>query len=91
MNDSTHLPPKMGNDMEALNATELQERLAALRSVARDMSIDIKHWIALAERQRCELPDVDHLPCGPCIDGINGSKGLLERFQVVLRDVNKFL
>lgn len=46
---------------------------------------DIRHWLQLAEKQRAELPNVDHLPCGPTTGGMEASRKLLEEIAVALK------
>ena len=61
--------------------------VGAVRTALHKASTDLFHWIALAERQRKELPRVDFLPCGPNEEGIRESERIRER----LREASKLL
>lgn len=46
---------------------------------------EIGHWIAFAERQMRELPDWEHLPCGPTTNGVRESEALRAEIAGVVR------
>lgn len=46
---------------------------------------DVGHWIAFAERQMRELPDWEHLPCGPTTNGVRESEALRAEIAGVVR------
>ena len=71
-------------DAVARGAQEYQKEMSRMRKMLSDAALDIFCWLQLAERQRKELPDVDHLPCGPTAYGIEQSQRLRTRIQEVL-------
>lgn len=50
---------------------------------------DICGWLQLAEKQRKELPDVDHLPCGPTMIGMEASRSVLVEIRTALQEAVK--
>lgn len=69
---------------ETQAASLLTER-DALVDVLIEADRDIGEWVSLAKRQQKELPDCDHLPCGPTSAGIAASERIQARVSAVLR------
>jgi hypothetical protein len=73
-----------------LDAVEAEsERLRADLIVVWDVLVkarsDIFHWVAIANKQRAEIPNVDFVPCAPTEAGIAESKRLLAEIDAALR------
>lgn len=72
--------------------SKAKDRKAVIREMAQSLlecHADILDWVKFAERQLKEIPDCDHLPCGPTDAGIAQSKNVAERAIQTLRVYRK--
>lgn len=51
-----------------------------------DLRTDVLGWTSLAKRQLKEIPDCDHLPCGPTDAGVRYSQRILNRAVKAIAD-----